>query len=135
MNTGDANEQDHIDFDDHMHRLQPSTAGSVMEAPEHRGMRPMTRVQVTLARLPGTLKHWFTRALRFMGYQLVNIRKMYEFDGLHTVHIARFREEQRFQSAYARALRTSNGVDPQIAWRIHIGLWAASVASSAPGTL
>jgi hypothetical protein len=58
---------------------------------------------------------------------------MYEFDGLHTVHNARFREDQRFQSAYARALQASNGVDPQIAWRIHIGLWAASVASRIPG--
>ena len=58
---------------------------------------------------------------------------MYEFDGLHTVHNARFREDPRFQSAYRRALQASHGVDPHTEWRIHIGLWAASLASRLPG--
>ena len=52
------------------------------------------------------------RTLRRAGYQLVNVQKMYEFDGLHTVHDARFREDQRFQSTYQRALQASHGVDP-----------------------
>lgn len=82
---------------------------------------------------PEALKQWLTRALRRAGYQLVNVRKMYEFDGLHTVHNARFREDQRFQSAYQRALQASHGVDPHTEWRIHIGFWAASLASHLPG--
>ena len=82
---------------------------------------------------PEALKRWLTRTLRRAGYQLVNVRKMYEFDGLHTVHNASFREDPRFQSAYQRALQASHGVDPQTEWRIHIGLWAASLASRLPG--
>ena len=58
---------------------------------------------------------------------------MYEFDGLHTVHSARFRADPRFQSAYQRAVRASRGVDPNTGWRIHVGLWAASMASRIPG--
>jgi len=81
----------------------------------------------------GRLKQWFTRTLRRTGYQLVNVRKMYEFDGLHTVHSARFRADPRFQSAYQRAVRASRGVDPNTGWRIHVGLWAASMASRIPG--
>ena len=93
----------------------------------------MTRMQAIATALPGPLKQWCTRTLRSAGYQLVNVQKMYEFDGLHTVHNARFRENRRFQSAYARALQAGRGVDPQTAWRIHVGLWAASVASRIPG--
>ena len=83
--------------------------------------------------MQGTLKRWFTRTIRRAGYQLINVRKMHEFDGLHTVHNPRFREDPRFQAAYGRALQASNGVDPKTAWRIHVGLWAASVASRLPG--
>ena len=64
---------------------------------------------------------------------MVNTRNMFEFDGLYTIHNARFGENRRFQSAYARALLASHGVDPQIAWRVHIGLWAASAAARVPG--
>jgi len=71
--------------------------------------------------------------MRRAGYQLINVRRMYEFDGLHTVHNARFREDPRFQAAYQRALQASHGVDPHTEWRVHIGLWAASRASSIPG--
>jgi Macrocin-O-methyltransferase (TylF) len=86
-----------------------------------------------IAAVPGSVKQWCTRTLRRAGYQLVNLEKMYEFDGLHTVHNARFRENRRFQMAYGRALQAGRGVDPQTAWRIHIGLWAASAASRIPG--
>ncbi len=89
------------------------------------------------------------RTLRAAGYQLLNVRKMqraaeavnrpapiskaYDCDGLFSEHRARFEQDARFQAAWQRGLQTNFGVDPGIAWRIHIGLWAASVAARAPG--
>ena len=93
----------------------------------------MTRTQAFASLLPGALKRQFTRSLRSAGYQLVNVQKMYEFDGLHTVHSARFREDPRFQTAYRRGIQASQGVNPETEWRIHVGLWAASVAARLPG--
>jgi hypothetical protein len=83
--------------------------------------------------VPEAVKRRLTRALRALGYQLVNVRKLYEFDGLHTVHNARFRDDSRFQSAWKRGFQASGDVDPGSSWRIHIGLWAASAASHIPG--
>jgi len=83
--------------------------------------------------VPQFVKPFFTRALRALGYQLVNLRKLYEFDGLHTVHNARFRDDPRFQAAWQRGIEAADGVNPASEWRIHIGLWAASVASRVPG--
>src|SRR5256885_5755668 len=82
---------------------------------------------------PNLAKRLVTRAIRSLGYQLINIRKMYEFDGLHTIHHARFREDPRFQAAWEGAFQATGRVDPRSAWRIHIGLWAASVASRMSG--
>src|SRR5262249_53548431 len=82
---------------------------------------------------PPGVRRAFTRTLRAWGYQLVNLERMYEFDGLHTVHHARFRDNPRFESAWNRAVQASGGVDPRSAWRIHIGLWAASIALQVPG--
>lgn len=79
------------------------------------------------------LKRWFTRALRASGYQLVNLEKLYEFDGLHTVHHARFRDDPRYQVAWQRGFEASNRVDPGTHWRVHAGLWAASLASRVSG--
>ena len=90
-------------------------------------------MEALAALLPGAFKHWTARALRSSGYQLVNVRKMYEFDGLHTVHNSAFRGTPRFRAAYERGLQASHGVDPQTEWRVHIGLWAASLASRVPG--
>jgi hypothetical protein len=64
---------------------------------------------------------------------LVNIQELYKFDGLHTVHNARFREDPRFQAAWEGAFQATGSVDPGSAWRIHVGLWAASIASRVPG--
>jgi hypothetical protein len=83
--------------------------------------------------IPPFVRRSVTRALRAAGYQLVNVRKLYEFDGLHTVHNARFRDDPRFQAAWRRGLQAGEGVDPGSAWRIHIGLWAASAAARVPG--
>ena len=86
-----------------------------------------------MSQSPGFVKRWLARAIRARGYQLVNVRSLYEFDGLHTVHSARFRDDPRFRSAWERGLQAGGGVDPGSEWRIHIGLWAATVASRLPG--
>jgi hypothetical protein len=83
--------------------------------------------------VPRFAKRSLNRSLRALGYQLVNVGKLYEFDGLHTVHNARFFDDPRFQAAWQRGLEASAGVSPGSAWRIHIGLWAASVASHVSG--
>lgn len=67
------------------------------------------------------------------GYQLVNLRRLYDFDGLNTVHHARFRDDPHFQAAWEGAFQATGQVDPGSYWRIHIGLWAASVAARVSG--
>jgi hypothetical protein len=79
------------------------------------------------------LKRFLTRALRKSGYQLVNLRKLYDSDGLNTVHHARFRDDPHFQAAWEGAFQATGQVDPGSYWRIHIGLWAASVAARVSG--
>jgi len=71
--------------------------------------------------------------LRALGYQLVNLKKGHSLDGVHTVHNAPFLEDARFRQAYERGVQASGGVDPGIEWRIHVGLWAARVASQIQG--
>jgi len=93
----------------------------------------MSRTQAFVSVLPDALKRCFKRTLMRTGYQLMNIRKIYDFDGLLTVHNASFREDPRFQAAYKRGLQATWGVNPRTEWRIHVGLWAASMASRAPG--
>jgi hypothetical protein len=83
--------------------------------------------------MPQLAKQFFIRALRRSGYQLVNLRKLYEFDGLHTVHNARFRDDPKFQAAWECAFQATGCVDPGSYWRIHIGLWAASAAARLNG--
>ena len=82
---------------------------------------------------PEFLKQLLARTLRRSGYQLVNLKKLYEFDGLHTVHNARFRDDPRFQAAWEGAFRATGCVDPGSSWRIHIGLWAAAQAAGVDG--
>lgn len=86
-----------------------------------------------LANTAQLMKQFLIRALRKSGYQLVNLRKVYEFDGLHTVHNARFRDDPRFQAAWEGAFQVSGCVDPGSSWRIHIGLWAAAAAARVDG--
>ena len=87
----------------------------------------------SLGNTPQPMKHFLVRTLRKSGYQLVNLRKLYEFDGLHTVHNARFRDDPRFQAAWEGAFAVTGCVDPGSSWRIHIGLWAAAMAAHADG--
>jgi hypothetical protein len=58
----------------------------------------------------------------------------YARDGLISVHSHAFMQDPAFIEAYARGVKAIGGVDIyQWHWRIHIGLWAAKVASRLDG--
>jgi hypothetical protein len=58
----------------------------------------------------------------------------YAQDGLVTVHSHTFMDDPAFIKAYARGVKAIGGVDTyHWHWRIHIGLWAAKVASRLDG--
>ena len=58
----------------------------------------------------------------------------YAQDGLATVHAHEFLEDPRFKAAYARGLAAiGTSDDYQWHWRIHVGLWAATLASKLDG--
>jgi hypothetical protein len=58
----------------------------------------------------------------------------YAQDGLISVHSHVFMEDPAFIEAYARGVKAIGGVDSyRWHWRIHIGLWAANVASRLDG--
>jgi hypothetical protein len=60
--------------------------------------------------------------------------KAYAQDGLISVHSHDFMQDRAFIEAYARGVKAIGGVDSyQWHWRIHIGLWAAKVASRLDG--
>jgi Macrocin-O-methyltransferase (TylF) len=58
----------------------------------------------------------------------------YAQDGLISVHSHVFIEDPSFIKAYARGVKALGGIDTyQWHWRIHVGLWAARVASRLDG--
>ena len=57
----------------------------------------------------------------------------YAQDGLYTIHNDRFRYDPAFRAAYARGVKAGDGVDPRMEWRVHVALWAASIALRTPG--
>ena len=58
----------------------------------------------------------------------------YARDGLISVHAHEFMHDPAFLRAYARGVEAIGGVDTyQWHWRIHIGLWAATVAARLEG--
>jgi hypothetical protein len=59
-------------------------------------------------------------------------REAYRQDGLTTLHNRAFVHDAAFRSAYARAVR-AGGWDYGIHWRVHVVLWAASIAERLPG--
>jgi hypothetical protein len=60
--------------------------------------------------------------------------RTYARDGLISVHSHDFMQDSKFIRAYARGVKAIGGTDSyQWHWRIHIGLWAASVASRLDG--
>jgi hypothetical protein len=67
------------------------------------------------------------------GYAVVNTRNRYMQDGVFTIHNDDFRRDPVFAAAYLRGIKASHGVNPQFEWRVHIALWAASMALALPG--
>jgi hypothetical protein len=59
-------------------------------------------------------------------------RDAYDEDGLTSLHNHDFLDDPRFAEAYRRGAEAA-GCDYHWRWRVHIGLWAASVAARLPG--
>jgi len=58
----------------------------------------------------------------------------YAQDGLISVHSHAFMQDPAFLKAYARGVKAIGGVDTYgWHWRVHVGLWAAAVASRLDG--
>ena len=91
-----------------------------------------TRIRNIVTGLPDVFRRWFTRFIVATGYELVNIQKLYEFDGLHTIHNPRFKKSKRFHQARERGSQASLG-DSRGDWRVHVGLWAAAAAARVEG--
>lgn len=83
-----------------------------------------------MSSLPKRLVHSFFHRL---GYRVVNTRRHYSHDGLHTLHRPHFETDPAFLAAYARGVAASAGHDPQLGWRLHVALWAAGQALTVPG--
>jgi hypothetical protein len=79
------------------------------------------------------LKRALARLTREFGWAVLDTRKWTGGDGLYSLHTPRFLADPRFRSAYARGVQANGGYDPHFEWRIHLALWAATVASRAPG--
>jgi hypothetical protein len=79
------------------------------------------------------LRQLVRKALDSAGYAVFNTRRHYARDGLFTFHNRHFQDDPAFQAAYARGVKASQGVDPQIEWRVHVALWAAATAIRVPG--
>ncbi len=56
----------------------------------------------------------------------------YHQDGLHSILNHEFMADPAFQRAYGRGVKAA-GADYNWHWRVHVGLWAASVAARLPG--
>ncbi len=65
-------------------------------------------------------------------HQILNTESSYIQDGLASIHSSRFMTDPAFADAYARGVRAA-GKDYMWHWRVHLGLWAASVAGRLPG--
>jgi hypothetical protein len=57
----------------------------------------------------------------------------YQEDGLFSVHDSSFTTDPDFQRAYRRGVEAAAGQDYHWRWRVHLGLWAAGVASRLEG--
>jgi len=77
-----------------------------------------------------------TRAIAHILYALVRrvAPVAYAQDGLISVHSHAFMRDPAFIRAYARGVQAIGGTDTyHWHWRIHVGLWAAGVASALAG--
>ncbi|QYK53603.1 MAG: class I SAM-dependent methyltransferase [Fimbriimonadaceae bacterium] len=82
------------------------------------------------------LKGVVRKLLESQGYRVELIQpepeNIYNQDGLRSIHNHDFMNDARFQSAYTRGMLASEK-DYTWHWRVHVGLWAASVAAKLPG--
>ncbi|PYE85247.1 TylF/MycF/NovP-related O-methyltransferase [Phyllobacterium leguminum] len=58
---------------------------------------------------------------------------VYDQDGLRSIHNHDFMRQPAFSAAYARGVKATGGNDYMWHWRVHVGLWAASLAAKLPG--
>jgi hypothetical protein len=81
------------------------------------------------------MKRLIAKALNRAGYAVFNTRSPHGYarDGLFTMHRDHFRRDAAFHAAYARGVEASQGFDPKMEWRVHVALWAASMASRVAG--
>lgn len=81
------------------------------------------------------MKRLLAALLNKAGYLVLNTRNpaVYARDGLFTRHRTPFLSDERFRRAYARGVKASQGIDPQMEWRTHVALWAAFTALRAKG--
>lgn len=88
----------------------------------------------------GRMVNWMIKPL---GVRLVNTAdfpppgsavdpKIYDEDGLRTVHNSGFVSDPEFVRAYQRAVKAA-GQDYHYRWRVHVALWAAWCASRLEG--
>jgi hypothetical protein len=78
----------------------------------------------------------FYVASRRIAYALVRRAApgAYAQDGLISVHSNAFMQDPAFIKAYARGVKAIGGIDSyRWHWRVHVGLWAAKVASRLDG--
>jgi len=67
-----------------------------------------------------------------LGKCLARCRFKYRESALATNFICSFLEDQNFEAAYQKAVRAT-GLDPNIRFRVHQAIWAASVARNLEG--
>lgn len=81
-----------------------------------------------------TLRSRLKKLIEMTGYTVYRLPdhgRIYDRDGLRSIHNHEFLDDPAFQRAYARGARA--GADYNWQWRVHIGLWAAHAASKLDG--
>lgn len=78
------------------------------------------------------------RYLNFTGHVISRVEIdcppyfIYNQDGLLTIHNCEFMLDNKFVEAYSRGIKAA-GTDFRWCWRVHVGLWAASMAQKVRG--
>ena len=61
------------------------------------------------------------------------LKGVYDFDGLSTIHSSDFMQDPAFKKAYERGSKAARGIDHHWYWRFHVGLWCMRTAMALPG--
>lgn len=70
--------------------------------------------------------------LELRRQQILSVPSAYVQDGLISIHAHDFMEDPAFIAAYQRGVQAT-GTDYKWHWRVHVGLWAASIGRRIPG--